>query len=126
VLFLVYENSFSQKVDFSNYSVLKSAGELPEAVIKALSLNNGEAINKGIAADSKKTAQQKKIFLMKNDCEIISLFRNGAMMFGDPLSIYVNKVAAELLKDNTDLLAELNFFVTVVRLKNKTRLAFYG
>ncbi len=120
VLFLVYENSFSQKVDFSNYSVLKSAGELPEAVIKALSLNNGEAINKGIAADSKKTAQQKKIFLMKNDCEIISLFRNGAMMFGDPLSIYVNKVAAELLKDNTDLLAELNFFV----LKNPAVNAF--
>jgi beta-barrel assembly-enhancing protease len=119
-LFLVFGNSFSQKVDFNNYSVLKSTGEFPEVVIKALSLNNEETIYKGIANDSKKTAQQKKIFLMKNDCEIISLFRNGAMLFGDPLSLYVNKVAAELLKDNTDLLSELNFFV----LKNPAVNAF--
>jgi len=120
ILFLVIESIYSQKVDFPNYTVLKSSGELPEAVIKALSLNNGEEINKGIAADTKKTAQQKKIFLMKNDCEIFSLFRNGLMLFGDPMSLYVNKVAAELLKDNTELLAELNFFV----LKNPAVNAF--
>lgn len=110
VLFFLTNPGQSQPIDFNNFQVLKSSGALPQAVITALSLSNGKAIDKEVASGTKKTAQQKKTFLMKNDCDLFQLIRNGNILFGDPISNYVEKVAKKLLKDNPQLFEELHIY----------------
>jgi beta-barrel assembly-enhancing protease len=109
-LVLLTQTSQSQTVDFNNYTLLKSSGQIPEVVIKALSLKNENEIISGIGAGDKKTVKQKKDFLMKNDWEIFQLVRDGNVLFNDPIGNYITKVAKELLKDDPELFGELHFF----------------
>jgi hypothetical protein len=98
----------SQAIDFKNYKLLKSSGEIPVCVTKTLTLKN-EIESKNIA-DDKKTSQQKKEFLMKSDWELFQLVRKGNVLFNDPIGLYITEVARELLKNDPRLFEELNFF----------------
>lgn len=55
--------------------------------------------------------KQKLDTLIYNDIYLKNLLLSGEVMYGDSISMYVNKIASELIKDNPDLQKKLHFYV---------------
>ncbi len=97
--------------DFNNYTPLVSSGEIPtdftaktfDKVQKDLDiiLDNG---------DSYKDRENKTNFILKSNYMIDELLMSGRILFGDPVSDYVNKVADKLLENEPELRSKLRFY----------------
>ncbi len=109
LLSLFVLNNYAQ--DFNNYVPLASSGEIPsdftaktfDKVQKDLDviLDNG---------DSYKDRENKTNFILKSNYMIDELLMSGRILFGDPVSDYVNKVADKLLENEPKLRSKLRFY----------------
>ena len=79
-------NSFAQDY-FSNFSILKSEGKMPNDFKKYLTSD------------------------IKEDMNLKRLFSSGLIVYGSELNIYVEKVADQLLKDFPDLRNKMRFYI---------------
>lgn len=62
-------------------------------------------------SDSKQEKRNKKKFALESNFSITDMLNSGRVIYGDPLSIYVNKIADELLKHDPELRKELRFYI---------------
>lgn len=104
-------NSFSQ-LDFSkDYRPVKISGAIPEEFC-ALSFPKVEAaidtLKRGFGV---KFYKKKSTFITESQYEIDALLRSGMILFGDPLTEYVNKVADNVMKHTPELRNQLRFYV---------------
>jgi hypothetical protein len=98
--------------DFDNdYQPLQSKGEIPKAILttSAEKYENDKA--KIDRSEKRKTRKDKDKFFLQNNFVIDEMMRSGKVLFNDPLSLYVNKVADKLLATNPELRSKLNFYV---------------
>ncbi len=97
------------KAQYSDdYTPIKSSGAIPEEFLKsakALSMEETRAIVAGKDHDAKTQFTISQNYFLQN------LLLSGDVLFNDPLSVYVNKVADELLKDNASLRQQLHIYV---------------
>ncbi len=93
----------------TNYIPLKSSGALPEEFLKtARSLSEEDIKNIGYGTDR----MAKQQFTISSNYFLRDLLLSGDVLINDPLGIYVNKVADELLKNNPELRKQIHIYVT--------------
>lgn len=92
-----------------NYTPLKSTGKLPEIFLKKPSVVSEEDIKN----DRGTSTIKKDQFIRSTNYFISDLFHSGIVLVNDPLTAYVNKVAAEVIKQNPGIgLEHVQLFVT--------------
>lgn len=94
-------HSFGQ--DLSQFSGLKSSGKIPTEFL----LSSTEKYKQ----DYKKNENLSKDFFLSTRFVIDQLLQSGKMLFNDPVSDYLNKVANYALASEPTLLSELRFYV---------------
>ena len=103
--------SFSSNAQFSkDYTTLKSSGNLPDVFLKSAKEQSDEEIGKIATDQDKRTKQQ---FILANNYFIQDLLLSGQVLINDPLTSYVNKVAAEVIENNPGIGSQsVKIFVT--------------
>lgn len=103
-------NFYVQGQDFENYRPMLSKGKMPddfkylgsEKYNKAL-----EEIKKSKGSDTKNESQ----FALESSFAISDMMMSGRVIYGDPLSEYIQKIADLLLKDQQSLRKKLRFYI---------------
>lgn len=104
----------AQEIDWNNYHRLKSQGKVPEI----FRTPTQEKINLDLEKERSMSTSQEQEFLEHIHYSLDELLNSGLVLFGDPCTEYVRKVADNLLKDSGRLKKELQFFVIKSNLTN--------
>ncbi len=108
ILFLVSLIAISQ--DFNNYIPIKSSGEVPED-FRQTSYSKFKAESNEMSTDGSVIERRvKEKFLLQSNYLNDKLLHSGRVIFNDPITIYLNKVGKELLKDNEELRDKIRFY----------------
>lgn len=101
------ENEQKEPVKF--YETLKSTGQLPDDFVKS----KEEKVREGLAEirkeSDKSTLSDKERFILKSRYAVSDMLMSGNILFNDPISQYVSKVAKEVFKGDKKL-SELRFY----------------
>ncbi|MBI4946594.1 MAG: M48 family metalloprotease [Bacteroidetes bacterium] len=94
----------------NNYTPLTSIGKLPDDfVISATSKAQADIVKLKKQNDSK--SKEKMRFIISNTFFIDNVLKSGKVLYGDPISKYVGKVADEVLKKDISLREKLRIYV---------------
>ncbi|MFN0082644.1 MAG: M48 family metallopeptidase, partial [Ferruginibacter sp.] len=98
--------------DFENYQTLLSQGDMPDD----FKLNASEKFKKewtDIKNDesNQKDKSRKRNFALESSFAINDMMMSGRVIYGDKLGSYINKIADEVLKNDTKLRNELRFYI---------------
>ena len=120
LLIIVSTLGFSQQNLQENYIPLKSSGSLPDIFT--------QNIRNVITSDIKDLYKQKETdklikqtYLTEANYEIEKIVKSGNTLVNDDITIYLNKIADELLKNNPTLRQQLHIYTLkshVVNFKN--------
>lgn len=94
------------QVDLNDYKPLVSIGELPDIV----SISLDQRILDDISRDRSLSGEDEEAFVERNQYGLNSLIYSGDMLFGDPITAYVNEVAKVLLDANPSLNQDYQFY----------------
>lgn len=100
-----------QNMELNDFSYLKSSGDIPEVFTSYFSQKYNEDKTVITSEDSRRTRKTKLRFLAQSNFIIDQILLSGRILFNDPVSEYINKVADNLLKDDPDLRSKLSFYV---------------
>jgi hypothetical protein len=94
------------------YQALRCAGQIPDDFLKL----SGEKVETDKTKISKKniSRSEKRLeneFAVNSNFGIDEILFSGKVLYGDPLSIYINKIADKVLEKNPKLRKELRFYV---------------
>ena len=106
--------NFAQKDHFNNFTTLKSSGKIPQEFL-ILSTDKYQQ-----DVDQNQNKDLDKDFFLSTRFVIDELLLSGEVLFNEPLSNYVNKVAKYVLRREKNLYKSLQFYV----LKSNTVNAF--
>lgn len=96
--------------DFDNYQLLKSTGKIPkDFLIPSSEKYKKEIENIDKDAANREKRDQKQFYLESNFL-IDDLLQSARVLFNDPITAYVNKVADELLKNDSEMRQKLRFY----------------
>ncbi len=97
----------SAQTDFNNYTTFRSAGEIPEDFTK----QTFDKIKDGMDTDMKELkGSQKKVFLEGTNYAIDEILHSGLVIYGDPITKYIDRVADKLLRKDADLKSKIRFY----------------
>jgi len=103
--------NYSTAQDFDNYTPLKSSGPLPSDFTMRTSVKVAKDLSTEISSKDKHSVKKSKSgFLLKSNYMVDELLMSGRVLFGDPVSIYVNKVAEKVLESSPELKGKLRFY----------------
>jgi predicted Zn-dependent protease len=109
LVFLLFVSNYAfAQFDF-DYIPLKATGTIPEAFVKKAKETSQDEV-KNVEYGSDRAAKQQ--FTIANNYFLRQLFMSGDVLFNDPLTTYVNKVADELLKNNQTVRQQIKIYVT--------------
>lgn len=98
--------------DFKNYVPARCVGEVPADFQKLSSLKAQEAVD---ALKDKKMGRKERMdeksHAISTNFLVDELLSSGQILYGDPMTNYINKIADNLLKDHASLRKELRFYV---------------
>jgi len=113
----IWVTSFSQYTA-ADYTPLKSSGLIPDLFLQSAKTMSEDEIRllqsaktAGQIAEDKKVKEDKSNFIKESNYYLRRTLLSGNVLINDPLGIYVNKVADNLLKNNPELRASLHIFV---------------
>lgn len=111
VLILIGFITCNNAQDFNNYQPLASSGPLPVDFTDRASVKAAKEIkNNTNSSDSHIDKKKKANFLLKSNYMLDELLMSGRVLFGDPVSEYVNNVADKLLENEPQLRKKLRFY----------------
>jgi len=93
-----------------NYKPLQAGGTIPKEFVTKSSAKYHEEKQNLQKTEEKKTQKIKSAFYLESTFSIDNLLKSGYVLFNDPVSDYVNKVAGEILKANPEIKDELRFY----------------
>jgi predicted Zn-dependent protease len=111
ILFYLLSFSCFAQDKFNNYTPLQSSGQIPLDFLQLSSEKYAQeksAISKNDKAFDKRA---KKDFFLESSFLIRDLLYSGRVLFNDPVSVYINQVADQLLAGNPSLRGQLRFYV---------------
>lgn len=112
VFLLLFIGSRAYSQDFGNYQPVVCQKEIPEIFFNyQLSLKPGSGLE-AKNGDTYQTIKGKQRFIEMTNFYVLNFLRSGDILFNEPMSDYVNKVADHLLKDFPEIRSNLHFFVT--------------
>ncbi|MDQ3191119.1 MAG: M48 family metallopeptidase [Bacteroidota bacterium] len=113
LIIFLFQNSIGQNQhDFKNYQPLKSSGEVPAEFVVSVKEKYKKDLQEH-SSDELTSKQNKKIkenFLLGSNHSLERLLLSGRILYGDPITQYINKVAAEVFKNEPELLNKLRFY----------------
>lgn len=97
---------------YKDYNYLKSQGPLPSDFTTLSSVKYHQDLrSEKMKSKNSFVDKTKEEFLLKSNYIIDELLMSGKILFGDSVTTYVNKVAAEVLRYEPDLREKLRFYV---------------
>ncbi len=109
VVFIILNSVFisycsaQQIIDFNHYQTLQASGEIP-IDFQLASAEKFELEKQQInGSDNKYYQKLKSKFYLENSIDITHLLKSGRVLFGDPISGYLNNVLDEVLIENQSL-----------------------
>lgn len=106
VLILLANITFAQ-VDFNNYTTLLSSGAIPEDFTERTYAKLEEDMENSI--DNMSKAERTKFYTSIN-YTVDALIHSGSVIYGDPITEYVEEVAKKLLVKDKALFRKLRFY----------------
>lgn len=98
----------AQEIDIAyDYQVIRASGEVPSLLTNSFEDVIASEIDPSIITkekDQQEYAQFVKLALM-------NMFKSGDVLFGDPLTQYVEKVGQKILKNTPNIANKISFFV---------------
>ena len=108
MMFLIGNVSIAQ--DFDHYELLKSTGKIPKDFLIPSSEKYKKELE-SIDSDAQKTEKKdQKQFFLESNFLIDDLLQSAKVLFNDPITEYVNKIADELLKEDKEMRQKLRFY----------------
>lgn len=108
----------AQDIDLHNFTGLKSSGDLPKC-FRELSAEKYEKAKESISKyDSRFTKSSKQDFYLKSNFVIDDILLSGQVVFGDPITNYVNDVADILLDKHPVLRGKIQIVVSKSHIAN--------
>lgn len=112
LLFALSISTLSAQQDFENYQTLLSSGEMPEDFKLLASQKHQKEMEENDSKGKSKTEVRKmRDFSLVTNYAITEMMMSGRVIYGDPLSNYINKIADVVLKDNQELRSKLRFYI---------------
>jgi Zn-dependent protease with chaperone function len=110
-LMICSDNQLSNAQSFNeDYKPLQSSGTLPEVFLKSARAQSAYEL---AIIPQQKDKIEKEQFIKANNYFIEDLLLSGQVLLNDPLTTYVNKVAAEVIKQNPAIgIQPVQIFVT--------------
>lgn len=107
VLIALLAWNLSAQVDFNNYTTLLSSGPTPED----FTLRTYEKLEEDLEENFTDMSQsEKKAFYTKTNYMVDALMHSGSVIYGDPITEYVQDVAKKLMVKDKKLFRELRFY----------------
>lgn len=107
VLITVLSFSALSQIDFDNYTTLLSSGAIPED----FTLRTYEKLEKDKEANiSDMSDNEKTTFHTSTNYTVDALIHSGSVIYGDPITEYVEEVAKKLMVKEKKLFRELRFY----------------
>lgn len=111
----IFQNAFSQNT--SDFKLLKCAGDVPE-LFKSSAVSRARDstltwINQNTSGVIIGTREEKKLiydYKVSNIFFLEKLLSSGRILYGDEITIYVNKVLDTLLKDDPELRSSVHLY----------------
>jgi hypothetical protein len=110
-LLLWIVQSHAQDAGLSNFTYLQSSGTIPVDFTSLFSEKFEQDKVLLSKEDKRSIRKTKENFLLESNFIIDQILLSGRILFNDPVSNYINKVADNLLESNPDLRKELRFYV---------------
>jgi hypothetical protein len=105
-----FVNLISQQDLSKSYMPLKCKGEIPKDFKLSYTDRFKNDLDRIPSSASYEEIKDLKEFYLKSGYSINSIFASGGVMFGDELTIYVNKIAQTIIEKN-DIKGDLRFYV---------------
>lgn len=107
LVFSVLSQFSLAQTDFDNYRTLMSSGEIP----KDFTITSKSKMEQDLAkSESQMSKQNKEAFYLGINYSIDEMLHSGDVVYGDPISRYVEEIVDRLLKDDADLRAKLRIY----------------
>ena len=110
LLFGVMASDFAIAQFNSDYQTIHCSGQLPDDFI-TLSSAKYEAEKASLKQEKGQVKKTKDQFILESNFQIDALLLSGRVVFNDPLSDYVNKVADNVLADDPETRKKLRFYI---------------
>lgn len=100
---------WSQQFDFTNFQTLRSAGPVPDDFTEKSSVKF-QRDKSDIETESKREKKDMESFLLASNYEIEDMLHSGRVLFGDPVTNYLNDIKKEILKDDPKLAESIRIY----------------
>jgi Zn-dependent protease with chaperone function len=109
VSFFIVQICFAQNLE--NFTRLKSEGDIPKEITSS-SAKKYKVLESSveIIKESRTKKKQKRKFFLESTFAIDEMMKNGLIIFNDPVSNYVSKVADKLLAHEPKLKEKIKFY----------------
>ncbi|MDT8309204.1 MAG: M48 family metallopeptidase, partial [Bacteroidales bacterium] len=111
--FCIFFNSFGQKVVSDSFTGLSPEGNIPEifrqATIDIAKQGTVSAVN---IKDSWKVRSEKQNFFLESSFFFSRIMHSGMILFGDPVTVYLNQVKDALLEEHPSLKDKITIYAT--------------
>ena len=102
--------SFTQVYDFTHFAGLKSDGKVPEDFTKLSSVKFREDKENAGSSKNRREQKDKEAFLLESNFLMDDILHSGNVIFGDPVTNYLNKIKDEILKDDPKAKKEIRIY----------------
>lgn len=102
-IFLLVSNTIFAQDIFKNYKSIESSGTVPVEFIEKSSEKVENTIDDFTSGEKGKTKKYKQDFLISTTFSTKKVLLSGKVLFNDPVTKYINKVANEIFKSNPEL-----------------------
>ncbi len=107
---LLYSFSPVEAQNFDDYQLLESTGTIPSDFLTLSSEKYKLQLEKAKNSKETSTIESTDKFLLESNFLVDNLLRSARVLFNDPITDYVNKVADKLLEDDPELRKKLRFY----------------
>ncbi len=112
VLIILILSSAKLSAQFeTDYKPITSSGQLPKDFVTLSAQKYKDAKNKISSEDKANVRKEKEKFLLKTNFAVDDILLSGKVLYNDPLSEYVNRVADNALSSDQGTRRELRFYV---------------
>lgn len=99
----------AQNFDFNNFQTLRSSGTVPDDFTEKSSVKF-QRDKSEIESDSKREQKDMENFLLASNYEIEDMLHSGRIVFGDPITNYLNDIKSEILKGDPQLAKSIRIY----------------
>ncbi len=94
-----------------NYTPLTSSGQLPEIYTRSASEKASQDLQSLDNTRGVKNRSEKRKFYLSSNFHQDRLLRSGRLLFNDPVSVFVNRVADKAFKDLPEIRKQIRIYV---------------